>query len=215
MLDLSVLGLFIAASLPLLLVPGPAVLYIVTRGMEGGRSAGLISMLGVQVGAAVHIAFAALGLSAILASSAAAFAVVKWLGAAYLIWLGISRLLARDDEIEAPTSVERKSPGSLFWQGVLVNVLNPKAALFFLAFVPQFVNPAHGAAWTQILALGTIFVFLAMCTESLYALLSGTAGGWLKRRYESTGFRRAQRYFSGGIYLALGAATAVFGSGKE
>lgn len=215
--DLSTLGIFVAASLPLLLVPGSAVLYIVARGVEGGRSAGLISMLGVQIGATVHIAFAAVGLSAILASSATAFSVVKWLGVAYLVWLGISRLLSHD-ETEGPANpanVERKRPRDLFWQGVFVNVLNPKTALFFLAFLPQFVDPSQGAAWTQILALGMTFVVLAMCTDSIYALLSGTAGCWLKRRYESAGFRRGQRYFSGGVYLALGVATAVSGSGKD
>ena len=211
--DLATLGIFVAASLPLLLVPGPAVLYIVARGAEGGRSAGLTSMLGVQIGATVHIAFAAVGLSAILASSAAAFSVIEWLGVAYLIWLGISRLLTRD-EVET-ASIERKRSGNVFWQGVLVNVLNPKTALFFLAFLPQFIDPTLGAAWTQILALGITFVILAMCTDSLYALLSGTAGGWLKHRYEGAGFRRGQRYFSGGVYLALGAATAVSGSGKD
>ncbi len=212
--DLPTLGIFVAASLPLLLVPGPAVLYIVARGMDGGRSAGLISMLGVQVGAVVHIAFAAVGLSAILASSAVAFSVVKWLGVAYLIWLGISRLISRD-EVETPANVERKRPVDLFWQGALVNVLNPKTALFFLAFLPQFIDPSQSAAWVQVLALGLTFVFLAMCTDSLYALISGTAGGWLKRRYESAGFRRGQRYLTGGIYLALGAFTAVSGSGKD
>lgn len=212
--DLPTLGIFVAASLPLLLVPGPAVLYIVARGMDGGRSAGLISMLGVQVGAVVHIAFAAVGLSAILASSAVAFSVVKWLGVAYLIWLGISRLISRD-EVETPANVERKRPVDFFWQGALVNVLNPKTALFFLAFLPQFIDPSQSAAWVQVLALGLTFVFLAMCTDSLYALISGTAGGWLKRRYESAGFRRGQRYLTGGIYLALGAFTAVSGSGKD
>lgn len=212
--DLPTLGIFVAASLPLLLVPGPAVLYIVARGMDGGGSAGLISMLGVQVGAVVHIAFAAVGLSAILASSAVAFSVVKWLGVAYLIWLGISRLISRD-EVETPANVVRKRPVDLFWQGALVNVLNPKTALFFLAFLPQFIDPSQSAAWVQVLALGLTFVFLAMCTDSLYALISGTAGGWLKRRYESPRFQRGQRYFSGGVYLALGAATALSGSGKD
>lgn len=212
--DLSTLGIFVAASLPLLLVPGPAVFYIVASGVEGGRSAGLVSMLGVQIGATVHIAFAAVGLSAILASSATAFSVVKWLGVAYLVWLGISRLLTRE-EMEIPDTSEAKRPGSVFWQGVLVNVLNPKTALFFLAFLPQFVDPSQGAAWMQTLALGATFIFLAMCTDSLYALLSGTASDWIRRRYESAGFRRGQRYLSGGIYFALGVFTAVSGSGKD
>lgn len=211
--DVTTLGIFAVAALALLVVPGPSVLYIVARSVEGGRSAGLISMLGVQAGAAVHIAFAAIGLSAILASSAAAFSVVKWLGAAYLIWLGISTLLARD-EAETPTDLERSRRGNIFWQGVLVNVLNPKTALFFLAFLPQFVDPSRGAAWTQILLLGATFVVLAVCTDGLYALLSGTASDWIKRRYESARFRRGQRYFSSGVYLALGIATAVSGSRK-
>ena len=207
-------GLFIAAALALLLVPGPSVLYIVARSVERGRAAGLISVLGVQTGALVHIAFAAIGLSAILASSALAFSVVKWLGAAYLVWLGLRRLLARDEE-GAATTVEPERLPRVFSQGVLVNALNPKTALFFLAFLPQFVDPTRGAAWTQILVLGATFVALAACTDGLYALLSGTAGSWLKRKNESYGFRRGQRYVSGCVYLALGAVAAASGSGKE
>ena len=209
--DVSTFALFVAAALVMLIVPGPSVLYIVARSVEGGRTSGLISVLGIQTGALVHIAFAALGLSAILASSAVAFSVVKWLGAAYLIWLGLRRIFGGDEEEDV--SVEPERLPRVYWQGVVVNVLNPKTALFFLAFLPQFVDPARGAAWTQVLLLGATFVVLALCSDGLYALLSGTAGGWLRRRMKEASFRRGQRFLSGGVLIALGAAAAV--SGKD
>ncbi len=212
--ELSTLLLFAGASLALALVPGPAVLYIVARGVEGGRSAGFASAFGVALGGLVHVALAAVGLSAILASSASAFAVVKWLGVAYLVWLGLSRIFAGDGEAHASPSVEAASPSRIFSQGVIVNILNPKTALIFLAFLPQFVEPGHGAAWSQMMVLGFVFVGVAMCTDAAYALVSGTASEWLRRRSESRSFRRGSRYVSGGIYLALGAA-AAFGSGKD
>lgn len=212
--DISTFTLFVAASLPLLLLPGPAVLYIVTRSVDQGRPAGLASVVGVGVGGLVHIAFAVVGLSAILASSATAFSVVKWLGAAYLIWLGLQRLFTKDEE-NALTAAEPTRLSRIFSQGVLVNVFNPKTALFFLAFLPQFVDPSRSAAWSQTLALGITFVALALCSDGLYALLSSTASGWIRRKNESRRFRRGQRYISGGVYLALGAASAASGSGKD
>jgi threonine/homoserine/homoserine lactone efflux protein len=210
--DASTFALFVAAALVMLIVPGPSVLYIVARSVEGGRTAGLVSVLGVQTGALVHIAFATLGLSAILASSAVAFSVVKWLGAAYLVWLGLRRIFGRDEE-EDGVAVEPERLSRVFSQGVIVNTLNPKTALFFLAFLPQFVDPARGAAWAQILLLGATFVILALCSDGLYALISGTAGGWLRRRMEGADFRRGQRYVSGGVLVALGAVAAA--SGKD
>ena len=212
--DASTYGLFVAASLALTLVPGPAVLYIVARSVEGGRPAGLISVLGVGAGGLVHVAFAAVGLSAILASSAMAFSVVKWLGVAYLVYLGAQRILAHDEE-DASVTVEGEPLSRVFSQGVIVNVLNPKTALFFLAFLPQFVDPSRGAAPAQIALLGITFVVLALCTDGLYALPSGSAADWLRRRNENPRFRRGQRYVSGGVYLALGAVAAVSGSGKD
>ena len=208
--DASTLALFVVAALVLLVVPGPSVLYIVARSIEGGRTAGLVSVLGVQTGAMVHIAFAAVGLSAILASSAVAFSVVKWLGAAYLVWLGLKRIFG-PEEGEDEVSVEPARLSRVFSQGVIVNTLNPKTALFFLAFLPQFVDPGRGAAWTQILLLGATFVILALGSDGLYALLSGTAGGWLRRRMKGVSFRRGQRFVSGGILIALGAVAAVTG----
>jgi threonine/homoserine/homoserine lactone efflux protein len=210
--DASTFALFVVAALVLLVIPGPSVLYIVARSIEGGRSAGLVSVLGVQTGAMVHIAFAAVGLSAILASSAVAFSVVKWFGAAYLVWLGLRQIFGRD-EGDKDVTVEPARLSRVFSQGVIVNILNPKTALFFLAFLPQFVDPARGAAWTQILLLGATFVILALCSDGLYALLSGTAGGWLRRRMQGATFRRGQRFVSGGILIALGAVAAV--SGKD
>src|SRR5918995_1514221 len=161
--DAPTFALFVAAALVMLVVPGPSVLYIVARSVEGGRTSGLISVLGIQTGALVHIAFAALGLSAILASSAVAFSVVKWLGAAYLVWLGLRRIFGGDEEEDVTIEPERLS--RVYLQGVVVHVLNPKTALFFLAFLPQFVDPARGAAWTQVLLLGATFVVLALCSD--------------------------------------------------
>jgi threonine/homoserine/homoserine lactone efflux protein len=213
--DAPTYGLFLVAALALLLVPGPAVVYVVARSVEGGRPAGLVSVLGVEMGTLVHVAFAAAGLSAILASSATAFSVVKWLGVAYLVWLGLQRLLARDEGGDVPPDVRPEPLARVFGQSVLVQVLNPKVALFFLAFLPQFVDPSRGAAWTQILVLGGTLAALGLLTDGLYALLGGTAGDWLKRKNASARFRRAQRYVSGGVYLALGAAAAATGSGKD
>jgi len=213
--DAHTYALFVAAALALLLVPGPAVIYVIARSVEGGRPAGLVSVLGVEMGTLVHVAFAAAGLSAILASSATAFSVVKWLGVAYLIWLGLQRLLARDGNADAPPDVRPEPLARVFRQSVLVQVLNPKVALFFLAFLPQFVDPSRGAAWTQIVVLGGTLAALGLLTDGLYALLGGTAGDWLKRKNASARFRGAQRYVSGGVYLALGAAAAATGSGKD
>jgi threonine/homoserine/homoserine lactone efflux protein len=213
--DASTFALFVAAALALLLVPGPAVFYVVARSVEGGRITGLVSVLGIELGTLVHVVFAAAGLSAILASSATAFSVVKWLGAAYLVWLGLQHILARKSDTETPeTGGETRLP-RIFAQSVLVQVLNPKVALFFLAFLPQFVDPSRGAAWTQVMVLGATLALLGLFTDGLYALLGGTAGNWLRRKGENGSFRRLRRYVPGGVYIALGAATAVSGSGKD
>src|SRR5215212_150697 len=198
--DPATFGLFVVAALVLLLVPGPAVLYVVARSVDQGRPAGLASVLGVGVGSLVHIAFAAVGLSALLASSAAAFSVVKWLGAGYLIWLGLQRLLALDDE-EGPVAVEPERLSRIFLQGVVVNVLNPKTALFFLAFLPQFVDPSRGPVWIQVSVLGLTLASLGLLTDGLYALLGGTAADWLRQRSESVSLRRMRRYIPGGVYI--------------
>ena len=211
--DPTTYGLFVAAGLLLLIVPGPAVLYVVARSVEGGRLAGLVSVLGVELGTIVHVAFATAGLSAIVASSATAFGVVKWLGVAYLVWLGLGRLFSREGGEETPAAEREGRLTRIFAQSVLVQVLNPKVALFFLAFLPQFVDPSRGAAWAQVMVLGATLALLGLVTDGLYAILGGTVGGWLRRR--SAGFHRGERYVSGSVYLALGAAAAASGSGKD
>ena len=212
--EASTYALFVAAALALLLVPGPAVIYVVARSVEGGRLTGLVSVLGVELGTLLHVVFAAAGLSAIVVSSAAAFSVVKWLGAAYLIWLGLRQILGRGGEAEEETpSGGEDTYFRVFSQSVLVQVLNPKVALFFLAFLPQFVDPTRGAAWTQIVVLGATLATLGLFTDGLYALLGGTAGDWIRKQGAGASLRRAGRYVTGGIYLALGAVAAI--SGKD
>ncbi len=207
----STVAVFVVAALALLVVPGPAVLYIVARGIDQGRAAGVVSALGVEAGSLVHVAAAALGLSAVLASSATAFAAVKYLGAAYLVYLGVRTLLTRG-AAEAAVVRAPRSLGRIFAQGVVVQVLNPKVALFFLAFIPQFVDPGRGSVAGQTLLFGGILVGLGVVTDGAYALAAGTAGGWLKG---NAGFSRAQRWVAGTVYVGLGVGTAVAGSGEK
>lgn len=203
--DPASLGLFVLAALLLLLTPGPAVLYIVARSLEQGRRAGLVSMLGVHVGTLVHVAAAAIGVSALLAASATAFGIVKYVGAAYLVYLGVRRILDRRSLLAtAPT---RHSPlRRAFVDGVVVNVLNPKTALFFLAFLPQFVDVGRGTIGAQILALGVVFVLLGLMTDGAYALTAGTAAQWLRAQPR---FLASERWISGGMYIGLGIAAVV------
>src|ERR671911_399620 len=205
--DVPTFALFVAAALALLLVPGPAVIYVVARSVEGGRLTGLVSVLGVELGTLMHVVFAAAGLSAIVVSSAAAFSVVNW--------LGLRHILGRDGGNELSPSGGGENRFRVFSQSVLVQVLNPKVALFFLAFLPQFVDPSRGAAWIQVVVLGATLAFLGLFTDGLYALLGGTAGDWLRRKNEGGSFRRLQRYVTGGVYIALGAVAAVSGEGFE
>jgi len=202
--DLASLGLFIAAALVLLITPGPAVLYIVARSIDQGRRAGLVSMLGVHAGTLVHVAAAAAGLSALLAASAMAFSVVKYLGAAYLIFLGVRRLLDRTTSVTSRRP-ERRHLRRAFLDGVVVNVLNPKTALFFLAFLPQFVMTARGDVGAQVLGLGLLFVGLGVITDGLYAVGAGTAAHWLRGNPQ---FARRERWVSGSMYIGLGVAAA-------
>lgn len=198
------LALFSGASLALLLIPGPAVLYIVARSVHQGRSAGLVSTLGVETGNLVHVAAATLGVSALLASSALAFSIVKYAGAAYLIFLG-ARTLFGDEPATGPAALPNRR---LFRQGVVVAVLNPKTALFFVAFLPQFVDSARGSVPLQIGVLGALFLVLAVISDGVYAVVAGTVGQRLRRVSRSNGrFKR----FSGGVYIALGVAAAISG----
>jgi threonine/homoserine/homoserine lactone efflux protein len=199
--DSASLWLFAVAALALLAIPGPAVLYIVVQSAEQGRRVGLASVAGIHLGTLVHVAAAVLGLSALIVACAVAFSVVKYVGAAYLVYLGIRKLLERD--APAPLEHRREPLRRAFVRGVVVNVLNPKTALFFLAFLPQFVDADSGGVWSQALVLGFVFVGLGLVTDSLYALAAGTVGGLLRRR------RRALRYGSGVVFIGLGATAAL------
>ena len=192
----------------LLLVPGPAVLYITSRSIGLGRAAGLVSAMGIAVGTLLHVAAATLGLSALLVSSASAFQLVKYAGAAYLIYLGIRTLRGGDAPALDPTG-ERRSLRNIFGQGVLVNLLNPKTALFFLAFLPQFVDPAHGHAMLQIFELGVLFAVMGWMSDSVWALVSGTFAEHIRG---SVRLRSTQRKVSGGALIALGLASAFSGA---
>jgi threonine/homoserine/homoserine lactone efflux protein len=206
--DPSTLAVVAVASLALAIVPGPAVLYIVTRSLSQGRAAGLVSVAGIHVGTLVHVAAAAIGLSALLVRSALAFNLVKYAGAVYLIYLGV-RLLFIDDDAQATATPKTQSLRRIFNQGIVVNVLNPKTALFFFAFLPQFVAPERGATSMQIFALGLVFMIVASTSDALYALLSSGLGARLRSRAH---FARRQRLFSSGVYVALGISAALSGN---
>ena len=207
----AAVGVFVVAALALLLVPGPAVLYIVARSIHHGRRAGLASVLGIHVGTLVHITAATLGLSALVLSSAIAFTAVKVAGAAYLVGLGLWTLLSRTAEPDVALGGERNLRRA-FAQGIVVNVLNPKTALFFLAFLPQFVDSDAAHPAVQIAFLGVLFALLGLVTDSIWALASGTAGGVLRR---SRRFARTQRYVTGTVYVGLGVTTALAGSAES
>jgi threonine/homoserine/homoserine lactone efflux protein len=209
--DPSRLALFVGAALLLLVVPGPSVLYVVTQSVSHGRRAGIASVAGITTGTLVHIAAATVGLSALLASSAVAFDVVKYLGAAYLIVIGVRRLAGlegtQDERARGPRNL-----GRLYRQGIVVNTLNPKTALFFLAFLPQFVDPSRGVAWVQILLLGLLFATLGFLSDGTWALVAGTLGDRLRR---SRRFPAVQRYVSGSVFVGLGAVAAFSAPVKQ
>jgi threonine/homoserine/homoserine lactone efflux protein len=201
----STAAVFLLAAVALAVVPGPAVTYIVTQSIDQGRRAGLVSALGVATGGLVHVAAATVGLSALIASSAEAFTVVKLIGAAYLIAVGIRRILSRDDDEVAERGL-RAPLAQIYRQGVVVNVLNPKTALFFLAFLPQFVHPDRGAVWPQVAFLGTLFVVVAVLSDMTYALVADAIAGRLRRT--GTG-AKLRRWLAGGIFVALGITAAA------
>src|SRR6202051_4637049 len=203
--------LFISAALLLLVIPGPAVFYIVGRSIGHGRSAGLVSALGIAVGSLVHTAAAAVGLSALLMSSAIAFATAKYLGAAYLIYLGIQKF-RREEPFELNGSTPTVKLSRIFARGIVVNVLNPKAALFFFAFLPQFVDPNRGNVAAQILFLGVLFAVLGVTTDAFWALTAGTVAKLFRRNPQAM---RTQRYVSGGMLISLGVAPAFAGSSPK
>jgi threonine/homoserine/homoserine lactone efflux protein len=209
--DLTHLPLFILASAVLLVTPGPAVLYILARSVDQGRRAGMVSVCAIETGNFMHVIAATLGLSALLLSSALAFTIVKYLGAAYLVYLGLRKIFSRRSE-QAGGGSQPQSLHRIFSQGVMVAALNPKTALFFVAFLPQFVDPSQGAIALQMLVLGCLFVTMAVLSDSLYALLAGTVGQWLKSSLAAVS---AGRYVIGGVYIGLGVTAALTGARRH
>ena len=213
--DATTFGLFLTAALIVALTPGPGIFYVLTRSLKGGRGEGIASSFGNSLGGLVHVFAAALGLSALLMTSATAFTVVKFAGAAYLVYLGVRTLLGRDDLLDAPDDTPKTKGGpdvpsrnsEAFYQGIMVEALNPKTALFFLAFLPQFVNP-QGSIFVQILLLGCISVSFNTIVD---LVVTGFAGSIGRRLRESVRFRRGQRIFSGCALIGLGAYVAVAG----
>lgn len=206
--DRSTFLVFALASLALVVAPGPNLVYIVTRSVSQGRRAGLVSAVGVEAGTLVHITAAAVGLSQLVATSALAFSVVKYAGAAYLLYLGL-RALRRREGLDLSAAARSLRLPRVFRDGIVVNVLNPKVALFFLAFLPQFIDPARGASAAQILALGVVFFGIALTVDVLYAIVAGALSGWLRRR---PAYLRRQRFVVGGVYLGLGVSAAAASS---
>jgi threonine/homoserine/homoserine lactone efflux protein len=200
------LALFALASITLIAIPGPNALYIAARSLSQGRAAGVASALGVEAGTLVHVAAAAVGLSALIASSDLAFDAIRYLGVAYLLFLGVRALRGtRGGEVPA---AGRSSLRRAFGEGLLVNVLNPKVALFFLAFLPQFTEPGRGAVATQTLTLGAVFFGIALAMDLVYALAANAIGA--RVRWGSDAARRRER-ITGVIYITLGALAAAAG----
>ncbi|MBI5070760.1 MAG: LysE family translocator [Deltaproteobacteria bacterium] len=207
MIPAATLAAVALASLILAATPGPAVLYIVARSVHQGRRAGALSALGVALGGMLHVTGAVVGFSALLVSSATAFAAVRWAGALYLVWIGVKTLRSGGDG--AAVAVPPPAPPrQLVAQGFVVNALNPKTALFFLAFLPQFVDPARGSVAGQMLVFGITFLAVATSSDLTYAMMAGTIARKLPR---TPGSRRTARWLSGGAYIALGAGAALAG----
>jgi threonine/homoserine/homoserine lactone efflux protein len=206
MLDTTRLPLFLSAALLLAIAPGPGMLYVLARSLAGGRREGVLSSLGTFVGGMVHVLAAAAGVSLILARSAVAFAAVKYAGAAYLCFLGIRMILdARRDPDSIPVEAGR-STRNPFWQGIATEVLNPKTALFFLSFIPQFVNRDLGHVFWQFVILGSISVGLNTSADLAVTFFAGPLG---ERIRSSARFRRTQRTATGAIMIGLGTYLAL------
>jgi threonine/homoserine/homoserine lactone efflux protein len=209
-MDTAKLFVFLTAAFLLAIAPGPGMLYVLARSLAGGRREGALSALGTFVGGMAHVFAAAAGVSVILARSAAAFAAVKYAGAAYLCFLGIRMILEayRDagqstDEVSTYTSLPRRGP---FWQGVTTEVLNPKTALFFLSFIPQFVDRQNGHIFLQFLVLGSVSVVMNTVADLIVTALAGPLGNRIR---SSATFRRRQRTATGVIMVGLGTYLAT------
>ena len=204
--SLGTYAVFLATALALLAIPGPAVLYVVTRSIEMGRRGGIASVAGITTGTVVHVTLAAAGVSSLILASRVAFDGVKYVGAAYLVFLGVRRLLTKTEEHEAEAPVPRTRRRA-YTQGVVVNLTNPKTIVFIFAFIPQFVDPNARHVWLQVLVLGLSFAALGFLSDSAYALAAGTIADRLRG---ARGVARFQRWFGGSILVALGVVAAVW-----
>ncbi|HET6765653.1 MAG TPA: LysE family translocator [Longimicrobiaceae bacterium] len=202
---LSTLLVFVTASLALNVTPGPDMLYVIARSTAEGRRAGIVSSLGIAAGALVHMTLAAAGLSSLLLAVPMAYDAVRYLGAAYLLFLGVRTLLARAAAEDAPV-VERASPAAVFRQGMVTNLLNPKVALFFLAFLPQFVRADRGSVAAQLVGLGLLFNVLGTAVNVLVALLASGAGEWGRTRVGASAWVRR---LPGVVFVGLGLRLAL------
>jgi threonine/homoserine/homoserine lactone efflux protein len=209
----TTLAAFAAASLLLILLPGPAMIFLITRGVVGGRRVGAVSALGIESATLVYVIATALGLTAVLAASALALSTIRYVGAAYLLYLGVRTIVSRREPLVAAARVG--TPPVSAWrtwrQGFLVGIANPKVALFFLAFFPQFVHPDAGPVVGQILVLGAIFVTIGVALDVTYGVAGGALGTVLARNGAAI---RRSRLTAGLSYLALGGYTAIGGQGK-
>jgi threonine/homoserine/homoserine lactone efflux protein len=203
--DFSALGAFFAAAFLLNIAPGPDMLYVIGRSIGQGRRAGTVSALGIFVGCLVHIFVAAAGLAALLRSSPLAYSIVRYAGAAYLVYLGVRVLLERSNTLEAP-EVQSAPLRQIFTQGVITNVLNPKVALFFLAFLPQFIQPQRGSVALQIIMLGLIFDIGGTLVNLAVAQAGGRLGDAIKQHSE---LARLQKWFAGTVFIGLGMRVAL------
>ena len=197
--------LFVGVAWALIIAPGPDMLYVITRGVTQGRKAGILSAIGVICGTLVHTTAAAFGLTLILQTSALAFMLIKYLGAIYLIYLGI-KAWREKSTFRLNTAASNVSFRKIFWQGVLSNVLNPKVAIFFLAFLPQFVDKGSSNVTSQMVFLGLTFAFFGLCFLLAVGYSSGTIGGWLTRQPQ---FAQTLQRLAGGILIALGVRLAL------
>lgn len=208
MFDFTRITLFLTAAVLLAIAPGPGMLYVLARSLAGGKREGVLSAIGTFLGGMVHVFAAALGLSIILAKSAVAFAAVKYLGAAYLGFLGVRMILDARRDISDPHSIlaAARPVRNPLWQGVATEVLNPKTALFFLSFIPQFVSHQHGHIFLQFVSLGTISVILNTTADLIVIALAGPLGNKIR---SSAAFRRRQRTLTGAVMIGLGTYLAT------
>jgi threonine/homoserine/homoserine lactone efflux protein len=197
--------LFMLSALALNLSPGPSILYILSRSLGQGREAGIVSVLGLATATLIHAMAAALGLSTLFVYSPVAFAVVKYLGAAYLVYLGIATLLSRGG-LQPARATLPLSLAAIYRQGVVTDLLNPKVALFFIAFLPQFVDPAAGSPALQILFFGLLFHVTGVPVNLMVALAGGRLASLLARR---PSWARVQNWISGTVLVGLGLRLAL------